>query len=248
MELIYDWKNFQNFFYLKKRFSSPESSEPIYIIVEGRVVITVFSEGGNFSEWVGTTYDEVILQHPNRDLILFERKNVDECLTQAVGLTHFYDQMKLLHSEGRPRIISKNQGKGIENLLRTHFLLKAIESWWNRVSPSTYGIYICLEGNKNDSILITIQRGRVGSFQVPDLSSMVKERRHVPTDVVKFLAERYLIPIQGLFVTADEWNEWSELSNPWPKIASALKADRSKLVPFNWGFASLIFGRAYLGL
>jgi hypothetical protein len=87
----------------------------------------------------------------------------------------------------------------------------------------------------------------VDSFHIPDLTGALVERKRTPNDIVKYLSERYLVPVQGLFLTSAEWMEWSESSNPWPKIAKALKGSRAKLAPFKWSLATLIAIRAYFG-
>ena len=56
-----------------------------------------------------------------------------------------------------------------------------------------------------------IRRGRIDAFHEPDLSSMGQDRRKVPAEVVKYLSEKHLVPVQGIFVPAAEWADWSEV-------------------------------------
>jgi len=248
MELIYDWKSFQSLFYVKKGLPAPESSGSIYLVADGRVVVSAFSEGEDLSDWVGATYDEVLAEFSHRDLVLFSREKVDKWMSASVSLPHFYDQIRFLRSEAKPDLVTRSQLRGQELVSQGHFLLEVLQTWWHKVLPSTYGIYIRLDGPQGAALLMVVQRGRLKSFHVPDLSSMIPERRKHPGDVVKFLSERHLVPVQGLFLTSEEWGEWSRLSNPWPKIASTLKSNRSKLVPFKWSIATLIVMRTYFGL
>jgi hypothetical protein len=250
MELSYDWKSFQSMFYAKRKLSAQVDSSlgPIYLVCENNIMISAFSEGQDLSDWIGATQDEVKAEFAHRELIFFEREKVDEWLSSAGDLIHFYDQIQHLRSKSKPNMISKSRSKNGDLLISQHFLLQSVQSWWQKLLPSTYGIYISKEGNAGSSLLLIIQRGRVGSFHVPDLSSMIPERRKHPADRVKYISERYLIPVQGVFVTSAEWEEWSESANPWPKILAALRSNRNKLTPFSWGLTWLISLRAYFGV
>lgn len=241
MELTYDWKSFQSLFYVKKRLSPPAQQEPkktpLYLIEDQNVIICAFAEGEDFSDWVGATCEELKAEYSHRELVFFKREQVDQWMVSAGEMVHFYDQIQYL----------RNESKIQENVIHQHFLLNAIQSWWQKLFPSTYGIYIRLDNNPATSIFLVIQRGRVDSFHIPDLSGALVERKRAPVDLVKYLSERYLVPVQGLFLTSAEWMEWSESSNPWPKIAKTLKGSRSKLAPFKWSFATLIAIRGYFG-
>jgi hypothetical protein len=249
MELNYDWKSFQSMFYPKKRLTYSLESSPasIYLISEGNVIISTFSEGEDLSDWIGATRDEVKAEFAHRELIFFNREEVDQWTNASVDLVHFYDQIQFLKTEVKPQLVTKNKLKVLEAFAPRHFFLQAIQSWWHKVLPSTYGVYISLDGVHGSSLLLTVQRGRIDSFYVPDLSSMMQERRRHPSDIVRFISERYLIPVQGIFLTSNEWMEWSESPNPWLKIIKAVKANRYKVVPFRWGLVSLIAIRAYFG-
>ncbi len=256
MELSYDWKTFQSLFYLKRLSNSTaalgpaagSTPGPIYLITDKKVVISAFSEGEDLSEWLGTTSDEVIVEFPNREIMVYDREKVDQWMSSSINLSHFYDQIQFFHSEAKPQHLTRSRFKNHEVLIHHHFLLQAIQSWWQKVFPSTYAIYIRLNGESGESLFMVIQRGRLSSFQIPDLSSMIPERRRHPADVVKYLSERHLMPVQGLFISSNEWVEWSQSANPWPQILSALKADRTKLAPFKWSFFSMIAGRAWFGI
>lgn len=249
MELTYDWKNFQSLFYSKRRLLGPgsESLAPIYLVIDQRVIISASAEGEDLSDWVGATYDEILLDFGHRDVILYDRAKVDQCMNQSLEFEHYYDQIQSLRQECPSQLMTHGRFKSHLDLIHKHFLLFALQSWWHKVFPSSYGIYIRLDDGGGLSLLLIMQRGRVKSFYVPDLSSMIPDRRKHPLDIVKYLSERTLVPVQGLFLSTQEWAEWSEMANPWPKIASTLKAHPNKLVPFKWGLASLIANKAYFG-
>ncbi len=251
MELNYDWKSFQSFFYPKKRISPNESNStgPIYLVVEERIVVSAFSEGDDLSDWIGATRDEVTAEHLQRDLIFYDRDKVDQCMNSAIGLPHYFDQTQLIREESKPHFVGRARLKNHEAWVKKNFLLQTIQGWWQKIFPSRYGLYIHLAGEHQTSqLLLVIQRGKVNSFHVPDLSSMIRERREHPSDVIKHLSSKYLLPVQGLFVTASEWSQWSEDATPWPKILKALQANKNKLVPYKWSLAILIRIKAYFGI
>jgi hypothetical protein len=168
-------------------------------------------------------------------------------LNQCVDLPHYYEQMRYFQTEPKPQVISQSKFKSAEFLTGSHFLLQAVQSGWQKIFPSCYGVYLRFEGEGGDSVLIVVQRGRLTSFQVPDLSTMIPERRRHPADVVRYLSERHLMPVQGVFVKAEEWAKWSQTSNPWPEIFASLRADWTQLVPLKWGMVGMIASRGLLG-
>ncbi len=248
MELVYDWKSFQTLFYSKKKLNSSDLQTPVYLVCEGQVVISAFSEGQDLSEWIGATCDEVDSEFAHRELFVFDRNQVDQWMNQAVEKSHFYDQLQFLQAQSQPLRRNRSRNKSGDLTHRKHFLLRSLDTWWRVLLPSHFGIYISLDQNPAASIFLLVQKGRVASFHVPDLSSMIPDRRRVPSDVARYISERHLVPVQGLFLSTKEWAEWSENENPWPQIAAALRSDRTKLAPFNWGIAVLIVLRAYLGI
>lgn len=249
MELGYDWKNFQTVFFPKKRIVHSEVTpkHSIFLIMEGRVVVSAFSEAEDLSDWLGATLDELKAEYPHRDLIAYTREDFDRSLSDLPKLAHYYDQIQHLRTQLTPSQISEPKTSKNQLTLEKHFLLSAIQTWWKTFFPMHYGIYISIEGQKTVSFLLKINRGRVDSFLVPDFSSLPPEKRKSSNEQVKFLSEHYLVPVQGFYVNHSEWSEWVESENPWPKMVAAFKANRNKLVPFNWGLAALIASRAYLG-
>ncbi len=248
MELNCDWRSFQSLFFPKKKLSATSTQSPVYLITEGQVVISVFADGQDLADWTGATYDEVEAEFSHREIYAYDRVQVDQWMSQAVDQGHFYDQVQFLRGQCQPARVLKNRGRSYDLSQQSHFLLRSLQTWWRVVLPSRYGIYICLDQNPATSIFLQVHQGRMDGFQVPDLSSMIPERRRVPSDVVKYISEHYLVPVQGMYLTSKEWAEWAESENPWPQIAAALKADRTKLAPFNWSIAALILLRGYFGI
>ncbi|MGZ3689198.1 MAG: hypothetical protein ACXWP5_05670 [Bdellovibrionota bacterium] len=251
MELSYDWRGFQSVFYPRKRVVAPQASGAVYCVIDGERVVSVYGENEDFSDWIGSPYSEMAAEMVNRELYLFDRAKVDECVTGSLTLPHFYDQVEYLRGEAHPQILTSSRlkkGKNEKIPFRRHFLLQSIQTWWAKVLPSAYGVFIRLEGPAARDFFFVVRRGRLDSFLEPDLVSMGKDRRNQSGDVVKYLSEKYLVPVQGIFVKAEDWDQWTDVGNPWPKVAAALKANQLKLVPFKWGLATLIATRAFLGL
>lgn len=261
MELNYDWRSFQAIFYPQKRSlvkHDGEPSGPGFVITDQDRVVAVFAENEDLSDWVGASIEEISSELSHRDLILFSRQQVDAWMQESIGLPHFHDQLEFLKEKAKNEMIRKTQSehspkKGRDQMLleplffQPHFLLSAIRGWWNRVLPSSFGIFLRLEGQPSEDLLVVIRRGRIESFTRPDLSFLGVERINDCASVVKYLMEKQGLPIQGVFVSPRDWMDWTQAPNPWLKVAQAIRSDRLKLVPFRWGIVSLVSTRGFLG-
>lgn len=253
MELNYDWHAFQSLFYPKRRSTAQNKREftgAVHVIVEDHLIVCAFAEGEDFSEWPGASYQDIAAENPHRELLIFQRRDIDQCLSESLSQPHFYDQIELIRSKVTPLSISKGGSKtraGVKFHHSQSFLLEAFKGWWAKILPSAYGIFIRLEENANKDLFLLIRRGKLELFQEPDLSSLGNERGRQPTDVVKYLSEKYLVPVQGIFAPMQDWKEWDESAFPWRKIALAIRSNRAKLVPFRWGVVSMVATRGFLG-
>jgi hypothetical protein len=267
VELTYDWQSFQTMFYPKRRSATRlqgETAGPVYLVVEGNIIVAAFAECEDLSDWLGAEYEEMAAEMPHRELLLFDRAKVDQWLSEAVALPHVHEQMDFLRTKASESVVStrarpskkgRKTSKGnIElkqehgHLGRQHFLLEAMQGWWGKVLPSAYGPFLRLEGQHEKDLFVLVRRGRIEAFHEPDLSSMGRDRRKVPADVVKYLSEKHLVPVQGMFVPAQAWAEWSDSPTPWRLVAAAVKANQAKMVPFRWSLVSMMASRAFLGL
>ena len=241
MELRHDWNAFQEMFYARKRVRSGSETHttPVYIVVDQGIVATASAEGEDFSGWTGLSLKEASESSEflakNRELVLFERKDVDRWIQDSVAIPGFYNQLEAIRHSAKHEF-------------NAHFLLKGMESWWNKVLPSSYGVYISVETQPKKHLLVVVRRGKFEGFQEPDLGGLDLDRRRQPVEVIKHLADKFSVPVQGIYVSAGEWAEWSQMQSPWRKIAQSVKADRTQLVPFRWGVASLMAMRAFFGI
>jgi hypothetical protein len=253
MELTQDWISFQEMFYPRKRtrMSSQDARTPLYLIVEQGLIISAFAEGEDLSSWKGLPVQEATELHAymakDRKIVQFGRQDVDRWIEESTTKTGFYDQVEFLRQRAQPEA-------GVQ--FRPHFVIQAMHGWWGKVLPSAYGVYISVKpegqavpGSPQKHLLMLVRRGKFDQFHEPDLSSLKGERAFQPDQVVKYLSEKHLVPVQGVFVTAAEWQEWNDAAHtphPWRKVTQSIKANRTQLVPFRWGVASLMATRAFL--
>lgn len=267
MELTYDWRCFQALFDPKRRATvskGDEAASPVHLVVENDVIVSVHAEGEDFSDWIGSTYQDMAAEVTHRELVLFPRQQVDAWITEALALPHFHDQLEFLRSKAQPQIVSRSRFKrgasalvlkqGQQAAFNRHFVLDAIQaSWWAKVLPSSYGLFIRLQGPEGSSravqdLLVIVRRGRVDSFCEPELSVIGKERASRPADVVKYLSEKHLVPVQGFFIPSRLWHEWADSEHPWKDVALAIRTEEAKMVPFRWTAATLIATRGFIGI
>ncbi len=254
MELNHDWISFQEMFYPRKRVrNQKEGLGPIYLVVDQGTVITAYTETDDLSAWAGLPFN-VVKERPEcvakkREIVVFDCNKVDEAIQTSLKFPHFYEQIEHLRETTKADLelsTSSSAGKSID--VKKHFLLTAMESWWSKVLPSNYGIYISIETQPQKHILLMVRRGKFDCFHEPDLTPLGPERRRQPADVVRYLSEKHLAPVQGVFVSGADWAEWSQLDSPWRKIAQSVKANRTHLVPFRWSVTTLMATRAFFGL
>ena len=244
MELIQDWKLFQNYFYTKKKTLSNDSTsdqkQSFYFILDSNhlSVIAAYSESRDLSDFIGATEAEVRSSFAESELYFYQKNEVDSWLKESSTLGNFFDQILYFQKKVPPTQSYKNL-----HIPQNHFLLRLIQSPWHHLFPTHYGIFICLNGDLLNSILITVHKNSVESFHVPDFGVLSADRKKISADVIRFLKEEYYIPIQGLFITQKQWNEWSSFRTPWEKIFNDFKNDSSIFSPIKWRFLLLLLAQ-----
>ncbi|MGK5090229.1 hypothetical protein WDW86_21990 [Bdellovibrionota bacterium FG-2] len=267
MELKHDWQSFQLLFYSARRNLASETLAknamgPIRVVTSGvggpggETVVSAYADGEEFSEWIGASCIELATAFPHREVYAYDHRVIEGWLQESVGVTHFYGQNEFLLSKAgtlqifkAPRGNKPPKGEAV-NLVqtgKTHFLLEALQGGWARVFPSSYGVFVRLEGEVLEDFIVTVRRGKIEGFQRPDLSSMGRERSRQPAEVVRYLSEKFLVPVQGVFVSAQEWKTWSASSRPWKKVSGAVRQGQAKLVPFRPLLAGMMVVKALMG-
>lgn len=248
MELRLDWRKYQEIFFRKNRFTHSRTATPtgpVYLLTENDVIIVASAESEDLTDLIGTSYKSLTQQLRHRPVFVLERAKMDEWISKTSNLTSYLDQVLMLKD------LAEKEASAGPVLFKNHFLLEAVSSWWSKVLPSSFGIFIRLEGPKAEDILLIYNRGNIIGYGEPDLTGLQSssgDRSRLPPDVTKHLSEKYLVPIQGLFLSRADWVEFSASATPWRKLARAMKDQRLKLYPFRWGVATLVATRAFLGL
>ncbi len=248
----HDWGLFQDFFYPSRRTSPAGSTGPVYVVTEGSTVLTAIGEGGeDWSEWAGAPLDEVKGRYQHRELLAFDREKADGWIRESLSHARFYEQVEAIRAVAEPEreSTSRHRGKGaLEGLFRRHFLLETFLGGWARVLPSSYGILVRIEGGREETdTLVVVRKGSLAGVLEPDLTALGAEKARLLTEVVRHVADRAGLPIQGLSLSRGEWEEWCRSPNPWRLAARAVRAGRAKLAPFRWSVALFIGLRAFLG-
>ena len=248
MELNYDWRGYESVFSTRPRNPiGAESTRPIYVVTDKNnreVVIAAYSDGEEVADWIGTTVSEMRTAIPHREILTFAREKLDQAIASSLELPHFYQQNDAIRALAIPESVSKKKTVPIEP--NKHFILEGIESWWAKILPSAFGVFLRLEGEPEQDFIVLIRRGKLESFYEPDLSTIGPDRRKQPGDVVKYLSEKHGMPVQGIFLPVQEWDEWKQAPHPWRRVATAIRSNKVKMVPFRWGLATLVATRAFL--
>ena len=249
MELTFDWVSYQETFHprVKGQAAAPKTgglARPAYLMLEGDTILEAYAEGEDLSEWVGAAYSEVSKGIRNRELIAVDRHQAEQALFSSLAQPHFHQQVDELRKVPRAAL------SGSEPEVHGHFLMEGLESGWSKVLPSSYGLFIRLEGanGQEKDFVVLVRRGEVVGFHRPDLSFLSTERKRSPNDVVKYLSDKYLVPIQGLFVSQAQWNDWATSEAPWKALALSVRKNDAKLVPWRWSVATWIGAKGLLKL
>lgn len=256
MELIHDWRKFQTIYYPRGKprpqsQPNPLLEAPVYLIVEGDRILSAFSGQEDLVSWVGKSCGEILRQKKHREIFVFDRKQVEKWIFESVQMSNLCEQVDFF------RAMAVKATQSTEIYFQKHFLLEVLQGWWAKVLPSSFGVFLHFEEEGRDQVIgvgsatsffVIIQRGKLTAYHEPDLTTLGFVRRNDPMEVVKYLSEKYLIPVQGVFLTESDWVEWCGLENPWRTIAQALQKNKVRLVPFRWSLATLIATRAFLGV
>jgi len=224
--------------------------------VDGALVLWRFSESAqltrelnarDFSHGsVGATVVEMQKEFPHREVVLFERTEVEDWLKSGAKLTHFSAFAEMVRERATQNLTSKKIAR--KNLLsRDHFLLEALGGWWGKLLPSVFGLYLHLDNGegRERTFFVIYRRGKVESYDIPDFTGFNRPAGKEREAAVKFLSERYSVTVQGLFLSESQWQIWSGDADPWKKIAKSFKENSNQLVPFKMSLAAMIGGKAF---
>jgi hypothetical protein len=244
MDLGQDWDVLNRTLYPRKKVKGSSESDSVFIAHHADRVLRLvgdrdellFSTGAPLSEAIaaiGVDREAVAIDIAEMDRV------IGRTLTTEGGI---YEQVRALREEIKP-----SQGRLPE--WREHFIFSAVRSWWGKLLPSNFGIYLQLEGSptrETTSVLLIFRKGELQEFNTPDLSAVSQERQADLDEVLKVLRDRHRVPVQGFAMNAEDFAAWSEAGNTsatWRNLARALKQNRLALHPFRFGVAALIGAR-----
>jgi hypothetical protein len=271
MELSQDWRQLQSTFFrssfpMKGPVVASAGTGTLYCVQDQGVLIQAFAEGDDLSDWIGASMDEVRSQFLNRVIVELDRKALEATLLSSLGEPHLEAQIAQWRQDARDQSVLSTGGvsRGVAKtrkdfdlldrhlVSQRHFLLDALkDSWWTRVLPSSFGIFLRFEGaseapGKRDFLLV-YRKGKLEQFGVPDLNFMGADRRREPAEVAKYLSDRCMVPVQCVLLRDEDWERWSAEASPWREIAWAVQSNRVQLVPFRWSIVSMLAARGLLG-
>lgn len=253
MELTHDWKGFRDVFIGDGRGVNPaqsgETTGPIYCVTEGDRIAGIYAAGEDLSEWLGAKCQDIVSTMQHRELLVLTSEEINRWWSDAKSMPHFIAQLR--HWKESAGLRAKQSGKKNRSILsalsREHFLLQAIRGWWRKWLPESFGLYIRIEGTESKGCLVLFRGGEVEAFCEPDLSSMGEPRNRDPLAVVRYLSERFMVPVQGAWVASSEWESWYRAGDHWREVAKATRNNRVRLFPARLSLKALVFSRAYLG-
>lgn len=256
MELNQDWRGYQQKFFPVRK-GSAEERRPIYVVADKGMVLTIFVEGEDLSQWQGSSVEEMRSQFTHRSIVEADRSEMDQWLIRAMGGSHLPGQIAQLREQWLAGAKGDDK-EGARSLLpgRVHFLLEAIQSsWWARVLPSSFGVLLRFEDESasdgapsfNDFLLV-YRKGALEQFGEPDLSFLGSDRRTDLSDVIGYLGERFSLPVQSVLMRSQDWEKWSSTAHPWKEIAWAIQSKRVQLVPHRWQWVGLVATRGFIGI
>lgn len=255
MELSYDWKTFNYFFGSSKASEVPSAGNdlgPLVVLKDGNRIVSVLARGEDWSAWVGRSVKAFLEKQEKRETLVLELKQMQQWMENCGEQGHFHDQKELLKSQALVHFQSgkelnelrrKNRRQIIRSLVKKNFLLQATtQSWWTRLLPSTYGVFMRLDAKDGArEIFLIFRRKSLEVFHEADLTSLGSERIQKPSEVIRYLSEKHSIPVQGIFLQSADWAKWSQEFEPWREIALALWKGQIQLSPNRMGIQILIY-------
>lgn len=245
MDLGQDWGILHRTLYPRTKSKGASESPHVFIAHHAERTLRLvgdrdellFSTGGTLSEAMNSAGSE-------RKVVALDIAEMDralnECLKTDGGIFEQVETLTGALSSGKLPVP------------REHFIFSAVRSWWGKLLPTSFGIYLHLEGMEPAdarTLLLIFRKGELVEFDEPDLSGISSERRADLNEVAKILRERHRVPVQGFAMNRADFAEWSEggnTSSTWKSIAQALRADRLQLMPFRFSVAALLGSRGIL--
>ena len=249
MDLGQDWDALNRTLYPRKKSKGSSESETVFLAHHADRVLRVVGDKDELRFSTGTPVDETINAiGAGHKAVAIDIAEMDRALAQVLRTEGaIYEQVMALRQDLRP-------SKGKLPAWDEHFIFSGVRSWWGKLLPSSFAVYLHLEGNDTleaRSILLIFRKGELQEFNEPDLSAISQERQEDLAEVVKILRERHRVPVQGFALNRSDFDEWSaagNVSGTWKNVSRALKQNRITLYPFRFGVAALLGSRGIFAL
>jgi len=277
MELKHDWKAFNAVLFPQDKLNiggheegAPATSyHPVagpqkLVILEENQKITdgVTSSGAHFvdtgvdsSDMSKQRLDGIASKYGVDQTVVLNRKDLDQCITEAIDLGHNYYQQLEFIREKALHLLAPGTGKNKSAFMvsRRHFVLDLFAGQMRRVLPRSFNLLIFIDGTDGGvfqfkSLLISFNQGKVDQFFEPDFSSLHEDRLEqwskYKDNIGEYLENRYILPCYGLFLNEKQWDRSLQAStreqNPWKLFTKFCDEGTAAVYPQNFLVKSLL--------
>ncbi len=245
-----DYKHYQNLFEPQRRTGvagTPGFSTALFLVEKSGLIVEAYAEAEDTQAWIGKGLQEIEEAAHYREVLIYRLEALKEQLIQSCQSRHTVEQKHWIQtkavpdrvrSQGKwlpPKAISEFCRERLRGRTHRHFLLQALESSWKRFLPTSYALYLRVDGHHSSGILLDVRGEQIVSFFKPDLSGLDSDRQRDPEAIVDHLSKAQMTRVQGIFVNQEDWDAWSRESNPWKSVLRAYLRRRVRLAPHGLG-------------
>ena len=295
MELKHDWKVFNAILFPQDHVTigatgahselEQQSQHRKLVILEEsqKVVDGIISTGAHFKDrgleagdMTKQRLDGLASRYEVDQTIILNRKDLDQCIVEAVELGHnYYQQLETIRTKAL-QMFSAGQCRKQSAFMvsRRHFVLDLFSGSFRRMLPRSFNLLIFIDTTQQGrafqfkSLLISFNQGKVDQFFEPDFSSLHENRLELWSkywqNIGEYLESRYMMPCYGLFLGQEQWERClladtpasSRSENPWRLFSKFCDEGTAAIFPRNYIVKSMLasqqlmvyFGRAYEGV
>lgn len=252
MELINDWKAYNTLWKVSRTDSSLKDEHTIYCVIDGEWIVDASTEGQDLSEWAGAPVSEFAQKFSNSKMVTVQWRELEASLQGLFQKTHWVEQREALKQEveldstsgssllrqvatKKARRKATEWGLGFQSIIDTLF-----QGRLSRFLPRHFGLYIHFSDlTCKNGYLLTFQNGALDKYFSPAFGPSTEDK-------VKYLADRYMIPVQGLECHSLDWEKWKDSQDPWLEIRQAFKTGKLKIFPAKKWIGALLFAKSVM--
>jgi hypothetical protein len=216
------WSSFQRHFL--PGFSDSERPMGTVCLYHGTAIVGVFDSSGERVEWRGKSLQD------------FE---------EALALE---EPLRLMALDPTP--FGAQVGS-------TAPFLRDFSGWWARVLPVRYGVLLMVSGEPG--LLLLMGSGKLETLQqVPPIEfgsgsrATATERRIKEREAIASLQERFGVPIQGVKISHDLWQQWIASGDlggsEWRALTQGLFRGHVELIPSRPAILGMVGLRGFFGV